>query len=434
MYVLDEPHRPAPARQRPPDRHAQAPARPGQFSVLVVEHDEDAIRAADWVLDLGPGAGVHGGGRVMAQGTPGRGSPHLGVGSPPGRTERAAHRGAAFAPLAGRADRLQVLRIVGRQRQQPEGRDGGVPGRALHLRDRRVGLRAKSTLVNDTLYRGRGASTHKTHLDPRRTTEIGWRVFDKVINVDQSPIGRTPRSNPATYTGLFTPSASCWPRCRHPGARLRPRALQLQRGRRPLRGLPGRRRGQGGDALPARRLRDLRRLPGPALQPRDAGSALQRQEHHRSAEHDGGATPRAFFSAVPSIARKLQTLLDVGLGYIRLGQSATTLSGGEAQRVKLALELSSRDTGRTLYILDEPTTGLRFGDIALLMKVLHRCGRRQHGRRDRAQPRRHQDGRLGARREGGSGGSTCCAPARRRTWPPRGQPPRGRYWRPLLRR
>ena len=197
----------------------------------------------------------------------------------------------------------------------------------------------------------------------------GLEHFDKIISVDQSPIGRTPRSNPATYTGLFTPIRELFAGV-PAHARLRSGPLQLQREGRTLRGLPGRRRGQGGDALPARHVRALRRLPRQALQPRNAGD---RYRGRNISEVLDLTVEQAleYFESVPAIARKLHTLIDVGLSYIRLGQSATTLSGGEAQRVKLSLELSRRSTGRTLYILDEPTTGLHFRDIELLLQVLN---------------------------------------------------------------
>ena len=200
----------------------------------------------------------------------------------------------------------------------------------------------------------------------------GVEHLDKVIHVDQSPIGRTPRSNPATYTGLFTHIRDLFAQL--PEARMRgygPGPLFVQRQGRPLRGVRGRRHHPHRDALPARRLRHLRSLRRQALQSRHAGDSVQGQEHRRGAQHDGarrGRVPRP----VPPIRQKLETLRDVGLDYIHLGQSATTLSGGEAQRIKLAKELARRATGRTLYILDEPTTGLHFDDIKRLLGVLGR--------------------------------------------------------------
>jgi excinuclease ABC subunit A len=196
-----------------------------------------------------------------------------------------------------------------------------------------------------------------------------------VIDIDQSPIGRTPRSNPATYTGAFTPIRDWFaglPEAKARGYSARP--LLVQRQGRPLRGLPGRRRHQDRDALPARRLRHLRRLQGPALQPRNAGRAVPGKSIADVLDMtvEEGVE---FFPPCPSIRDKLETLKRVGLGYIKIGQQATTLSGGEAQRVKLAKELSKRATGRTLYILDEPTTGLHFHDVAKLLEVLHSWSR-----------------------------------------------------------
>ena len=231
----------------------------------------------------------------------------------------------------------------------------------------------KSTLVNDTLYAAVARTLYRAHDEPAPHDAIeGIEHFDKVINVDQSPIGRTPRSNPATYTGLFTPIRELMaevPTAR--GARLRPGPLLLQRRRRALRGLPGRRRGEGRDALPARRLRALRRLPRPALQPRDAGGAVQGPQHRADPGHDGrgrARLPQAPCRPSRASCRRCSTS---ACATSSSASRATTLSGGEAQRVKLALELSKRDTGRTLYILDEPTTGLHFADIDLLLKVLH---------------------------------------------------------------
>ncbi len=236
----------------------------------------------------------------------------------------------------------------------------------------------KSTLINDTLYPVSAARLNGAKTEPAPHLAIeGLEHFDKVVDIDQSPIGRTPRSNPATYTGLFTPIRELFaatPEARSRG--YRPRALQLQRQGRALRGLPGRRRDQGRDALPAGHLRALRRVQGQALQPGDPGDPLQGTNIHEVLEMTVEEA-KGFFHAVPPLRRKLETLVDVGLSYIRLGQNATTLSGGEAQRVKLSRELSKRDTGKTLYILDEPTTGLHFDDVRHLLEVLHRL--RDHG-------------------------------------------------------
>jgi excinuclease ABC subunit A len=199
----------------------------------------------------------------------------------------------------------------------------------------------------------------------------GLEHLDKVIDIDQRPIGRTPRSNPATYTGAFTPIRDWFAGpAGGQGARLQARAVQLQRQGRALRGLPGRRRHQDRDALPARRLRHLRDLQGQALQPRDAGDQFKGKSIADVLDMTV-EDAQDFFKAVPSIREKMDALMRVGLGYIKVGQQATTLSGGEAQRVKLSKELSKRSTGRTLYILDEPTTGLHFEDVRKLLEVLH---------------------------------------------------------------
>ncbi len=240
---------------------------------------------------------------------------------------------------------VQALRVVGATGNNLKGVTVDFPGGPAHLRDGRVGLGQEHAGQRHAVCR-RGAA------DPPRARRTGARtkrsrassISTRSSTSTRAPIGRTPRSNPATYTGLFTPIRELMAETEHrQGARLRPGALQLQRvaaRRWPLRGLPGRRRGQGGDALPARRLRALRHLPRPALQPRDAGSAVEGQEHRPDPGADGGGRAAPSSRTCPRIARKLQTLLDVGLCYIRLGQSATTLSGGEAQRVKLAQELS----------------------------------------------------------------------------------------------
>jgi excinuclease ABC subunit A len=230
----------------------------------------------------------------------------------------------------------------------------------------------KSTLVNDTLYAAVAKRLYQSHIEPEPHDDIeGLDLFDKVINVDQSPIGRTPRSNPATYTGLFTPIRELMadvPASRERG---------YTAGRFSFNVAGGRCEACQGDGVIKV---EMHFLPDVYV-PCDVCQGKRYNRETLDVQYKGkniheilGLTVEdalAFFSAVPSLARKLQTLMDVGLGYIRLGQSATTLSGGEAQRVKLALELSKRDTGRTLYILDEPTTGLHFHDIALLLKVLH---------------------------------------------------------------
>ena len=372
MYVLDEPS--IGLHQRDNERliGTLKHLRDLGNSVLVVEHDEDMIRAADHVVDMGPGAGVHGG-QVMAQGTPEQvaASPD----SPTGRY------------LA------QVLRIEVPQQRRPFLKDADGAPRVLRIRNARgnnlkgvtaeipVGLMTcvtgvsgsgKSTLINDTLYAAVSRQLYQSHQEPEAHDEIeGLGHFDKVINVDQSPIGRTPRSNPATYTGLFTPIRELFAEV--PTARERGYGA----GRFSFNVAGGRCEACQGDGVIKVEMHFLPDVYVPCetclgkRYNRETLEVLYKGRNITEVLELTVEDAREFFSAVPSIARKLQTLMDVGLGYIRLGQSATTLSGGEAQRVKLALELSKRDTGRTLYILDEPTTGLHFADIELLLRVLH---------------------------------------------------------------
>ena len=371
MYVLDEPS--IGLHQRDNDRliGTLKHLRDLGNSVLVVEHDEDMIRAADHVIDMGPGAGVHGG-RVMAQGS--------------------------CAGIMANPDSLTGAYLSGaRQIAVPKRRTPRQPDKALSVTgasghslknvtaDFPVGLltcvtgvsgSGKSTLVNDTLYAAVARHLYRSHDEPEPHDGIaGLEHFDKVINVDQSPIGRTPRSNPATYTGLFTGIRELMAEV--PAAR--------ERGYGPGRFSFNVSAASGGGRCEACQgdgvvKVEMHFLPDVYV-PCDICQGQRYNRETLEVQYKGRNIAQileltveqahAFFSAVPTLQRKLQTLLDVGLSYIRLGQSATTLSGGEAQRVKLAQELSKRDTGRTLYILDEPTTGLHFGDIELLLKVLH---------------------------------------------------------------
>jgi excinuclease ABC subunit A len=372
MYVLDEPS--IGLHQRDNDQLIATlkHLRDLGNSVLVVEHDEDAIRAADHVIDMGPGAGEHGG-HVVAEGTP-------------------ATIEASEASLTGRylsgALRIEVPALrkpPGEQRLLVRGASGN---NLKHLSvEIPIGLlvcvtgvsgSGKSTLVNDTLYAAAARTINRASGEAAPHEAIdGLEHVDKVINVDQSPIGRTPRSNPATYTGLFTPIRELF--AETPAARERgygPGRFSFN-----VRG--GRCEACEGDGV----IRvEMHFLPDVYV-PCDVCNGRRYNRETLEVQYKGRniaevldmTIEQAFdlLSAVPAIRRKLQTLLDVGLGYVRLGQSATTLSGGEAQRVKLAEELSKRDTGRTLYILDEPTTGLHFHDIALLLKVIHAL--RDHG-------------------------------------------------------
>ena len=370
MYVLDEPS--IGLHQRDNERLVGTlkHLRDIGNSVLVVEHDEDLIRAADHVIDMGPGAGVHGG-EVIAQGTVAevQADPDSLTGqylAGTRRIERPARRPADAGGAA--AQQLVIVKATGNNLKDvtvriPIGLFTCVTG---------VSGSGKSTLVNDTLYAAAARQIHRAHEEPAAHEAIeGIEQFDKVINVDQSPIGRTPRSNPATYTGLFTPIRELMAEV--PMARER----GYGPGRFSFNVAGGRCEACQGDGMVKV---EMHFLPDVYV-PCDVCHGLRYNRETLEVLYKGrniaqilDLTVEAayeFLGAVPTIARKLKTLLDVGLSYVKLGQSATTLSGGEAQRVKLALELSKRDTGRTLYILDEPTTGLHFADIDLLLKVLH---------------------------------------------------------------
>ena len=376
MYVLDEPsiglHQRDNERLIGTLRHLRDIGN----SVLVVEHDEDAIMAADHVIDMGPGAGVHGG-RVMAQGTPQEvaANPDSLTGKYLSRALRIAvperrvgRRGQAWEPRGETANELRIVNARGNNLQNvtveiPVGLLTCVTG---------VSGSGKSTLVNDTLYATVARKLYNSHAEPEPVDSIeGLDAFDKVINVDQSPIGRTPRSNPATYTGMFTPIRELFAEMNTAKER------GYGPGRFSFNVAGGRCEACQGDGVLKVEMHFLPDVYVPCdvcFGKRYNRETLEVLYKGKNITEVLGLTvedAHGYFNAVPNIARKLQTLLDVGLGYIRLGQSATTLSGGEAQRVKLALELSKRDTGRTLYILDEPTTGLHFADIDLLLRVLH---------------------------------------------------------------
>ncbi len=370
MYVLDEPS--IGLHQRDNARLIDTLRRLRDLgnSVLVVEHDEDMIRAADHVIDMGVGAGVHGG-EVIAEGTP-----EAVAADPDSLTGRyLAHTLRIEVPrqrrLGGDDADTRAIRIVGARGNNLKGVDVEFPVGLLTCVTGVSGS-GKSTLVNDTLYAAVARKLYQAHAEVAPHERIdGLDLFDKVINVDQSPIGRTPRSNPATYTGLFTPMRELFAEV--PAARERGYGA----GRFSFNVAGGRCDACEGDGV----LKvEMHFLPDVYV-PCDVCAGKRYNRETLEVLYKGLNIAQVlnltvedaygFFSAVPTIARKLQTLLDVGLGYIRLGQAATTLSGGEAQRVKLALELSKRDTGRTLYILDEPTTGLHFHDIQLLLKVLH---------------------------------------------------------------
>ncbi|WP_188707166.1 excinuclease ABC subunit UvrA [Polaromonas eurypsychrophila] len=405
MYVLDEPS--IGLHQRDNDRliGTLKHLRDIGNSVLVVEHDEDMIRAADHVIDMGPGAGIHGG-RVMAQGSyadvlanpnsltgkylagtlaiavPKRRTPWLPtvVKAPyrdPKKPSKFAPSAAGIKRAAREAEHLrtqgdmQAIRIINASGHNLKNVSVDFPVGLLTCVTGVSGS-GKSTLVNDTLYAAVARTLYRAHEEPAPHESIeGIEHFDKVINVDQSPIGRTPRSNPATYTGLFTPIRELMAEMNTA------RERGYGAGRFSFNVAGGRCEACQGDGVVKV---EMHFLPDVYV-PCDVCKGMRYNRETLEVQYKGKNIAQVldltvedaaeFFKAVPVIARKLHTLLDVGLSYIKLGQAATTLSGGEAQRVKLALELSKRDTGRTLYILDEPTTGLHFADIDLLLRVLH---------------------------------------------------------------
>lgn len=367
MYVLDEPS--IGLHQRDNDRliGTLTKLRDLGNTVIVVEHDEDAILHADYLVDIGPGAGEHGGEVIFA-------------GLPP--EIRKCPNSITGQYLSG----AKQIAIPAKRRKQDKGYLTLTEASGNNLK--KVNLEipvanlvcitgvsgsGKSTLINDTLYRALAQHLYDSSQSPDVFKQInGLEHFDKVINVDQSPIGRTPRSNPATYTGLFTPIRELFTQV----------TVARERGYGPGRfsfNVKGGRceacQGDGLIKVEMHFLPDIYVLCDTCKGKRYNRETLEVLYKGKNIHEVLEMTVEEsleFFSAIPVISRKLKTLIDVGLGYIRLGQSATTLSGGEAQRVKLALELSKRDTGRTMYILDEPTTGLHFHDIDLLLKVLHK--------------------------------------------------------------
>jgi excinuclease ABC subunit A len=368
MYILDEPS--IGLHQRDNERLLLTLQRLRDLgnTVIVVEHDEDAIRHADYVVDLGPGAGVHGG-KVIAQG-----SPEEVANNPQSITGQylSGERGIKVPALRIPRQDQRALRILNARGNNLRGVTVDIP---LGVMTCVTGVSGsgKSTLVNDTLYQFVARNLNDASTDPAPNDGVeGLEHIDRVIDIDQSPIGRTPRSNPATYTGLFTPIREIF------AAVPESRTRGYEPGRFSFNVKGGRCEACQGDGVIKVEMHFLpdvyvacdvckgKRYNRETLEIRYKGKTVS--EVLDMTVEDG----LAFFQHVPVIAPKLQTLMDVGLSYIRLGQNATTLSGGEAQRVKLAKELSKRSTGRTLYILDEPTTGLHFHDIGLLLHVLHR--------------------------------------------------------------
>ncbi len=368
MYVLDEPS--IGLHQRDNDRLLETLKRLRDLgnTVIVVEHDQDAILAADHVVDIGPGAGEHGG-YVVAEGTPKMIAKH-----PKSLTGQY---------ISGRKEiKYKNKRVLPRNLKWLELK--GAKGNNLknvHLK-LPIGLltcitgvsgSGKSSLINDTLYRAVAHHLYGSHTEPAEHTSIkGLDFFDKVVDVDQSPIGRTPRSNPGTYTGLFTPTRELFAQLNES------RNRGYGPGRFSFNVKGGRCEACEGDGVIKVEMHFLPDVyvPCDICQGKRYNRETLEIQFKGKNIHDVLSMTveqaHQFFNAIPAVEKKLRTLIEVGLGYITLGQNATTLSGGEAQRVKLALELSKRDTGRTLYILDEPTTGLHFADIQLLLDVIHK--------------------------------------------------------------
>ncbi len=373
MYVLDEPS--IGLHQRDNNRLLATlkHLRDLGNSVIVVEHDLEAILAADHVIDIGPGAGDHGG-EIVAHGTP-----RQIIASERSLTGHylAGRRRISVPSLRHRPDPKRILTLTGARGNNLKNVELSLP-LGLFICVTGVSGSGKSTLINDTLYRAVSRNVYRSSHEPAPYTDIeGIDQIDKVVNVDQSPIGRTPRSNPATYTGIFTPVRELFagvPTARERGYGAGRFSFNVKGGRCEAC------QGDGVTKVEMHFLPDIyvlcdvchgKRYNRETLEIRYKGKNIQEVLELTVEE------AREFFSSVPALVRRLDTLLDVGLGYVRLGQSAPTLSGGEAQRVKLALELSKRDTGKTLYILDEPTTGLHFQDVGMLLQVLHRL--RDHG-------------------------------------------------------
>ena len=368
MYVLDEPS--IGLHQRDNDRLLETLKRLRDLgnTVIVVEHDQDAILAADHVVDIGPGAGEHGG-YIVAEGTPKVIAKH-----PKSLTGQY---------ISGRKEiKYKNKRVLPRTLKWLELK--GAKGNNLknvHLK-LPIGLltcvtgvsgSGKSSLINDTLYRAVAHHLYGSHTEPAEHTSIkGLDFFDKVVDVDQSPIGRTPRSNPATYTGLFTPTRELFAQLNES------RNRGYGPGRFSFNVKGGRCEACEGDGVIKVEMHFLPDVyvPCDICQGKRYNRETLEIQFKGKNIHDVLSMTveqaHQFFNAIPAVEKKLRTLIEVGLGYITLGQNATTLSGGEAQRVKLALELSKRDTGTTLYILDEPTTGLHFADIQLLLDVIHK--------------------------------------------------------------
>ncbi|NLO79296.1 MAG: excinuclease ABC subunit UvrA [Xanthomonadaceae bacterium] len=368
MYVLDEPS--IGLHQRDNARLLDTLLRLRDLgnTVIVVEHDEDAIRAADYVVDMGPGAGVHGG-RVVATGSPAE------IERNPASLTGQYLSGRRAIPLPAKRTPVRpeaMIRIRNARGNNLKGIDVDIPV-GLLVCVTGVSGSGKSTLINDTLYRAAAQQLNGASTPPAPCDGVdNLNLFDKVVDIDQSPIGRTPRSNPATYTGLFTPIRELF------AATPEARARGYTPGRFSFNVKGGRCEACQGDGVIKVEMHFLPDIYVPC----DVCKGQRYNRETLEVRYKGKNIHEVLeltvedalelFSAVPVIKRKLETLMEVGLSYVKLGQNAVTLSGGEAQRVKLARELSKRETGRTLYILDEPTTGLHFHDIEQLLRVLHR--------------------------------------------------------------
>lgn len=368
LYVLDEPS--IGLHQRDNDRllNTLRYLRDLDNSVLVVEHDKDAIEAADFVIDIGPGAGCHGGEIVAAL------PPAELINCTTSLTAQylSGQKAISYNPIRKKIDPKRVLILKGAKGNNLKNIEVTIPlGVIVCVTG--VSGSGKSTLVNDTLVQILLAELNHARTDPAPyQTLLGLDHLDKIINIDQAPIGRTPRSNPATYTGVFGPIRELFSQT----------PLSRERGYRPGRfsfNVKGGRceacEGDGVIRVEMHFLSDIYVKCDVCHGKRYNRQTLEVHYRNKTISDVLEMTveeAQAFFQHIPAINRRLSVLLDVGLGYIQLGQSATTLSGGEAQRIKLALELAKRDTGRTFYVLDEPTTGLHFADIDLLLKVLKR--------------------------------------------------------------
>ena len=431
MYVLDEPS--IGLHQRDNDRllGTLTHLRDIGNTVIVVEHDEDAIRAADHVLDMGPGPGTHGG-HVVAQGTPAEVAAHSA--SLTGQY-LSGRRCIAVPERRQRSDPARMLRLRGARGNNLQAVDIDIPA-GLLVGITGVSGSGKSTLINDTLYPAAARHLNRASLEPAPLDSIeGLDLFDKVVDIDQSAIGRTPRSNPATYAGLFTPIRELF------AGTQEARARGYQPGRFSFNVKGGRCEACQGDGVIKV---EMHFLPDVFV----ACEACHGQRYNRETleiRYKGLNIHQVLeltveealnlFQPVPVLRRKLDTLMDVGLSYIRLGQSATTLSGGEAQRIKLARELSRRDTGQTLYILDEPTTGLHFHDIDQLLAVLHRL--RDHGNtviviEHNLDVIKTADWLIDLGPEGGRGGGTIVATGTPEEIAENPDSHTGRYLKPLL--